>query len=253
MRLRDKTALITRCGNEIGQAIAVRCAKEGAFIIACDSSMATSERVRELVKKEKGKAVAWELDPYNSKVVTERIAAAADKYGGIDILVNHVDYFQAGEFVNMSTDAWEMMIQKHFNAYFNITRAVVEGMLTVKCGRIVNVLTNANPALLQQKDQIHYQTVCSGIEGFTRALAEETGKFRVTVNSVIAENIDTEQLRKRALAEGLYRDDLKNLASALVPLERLGKATEVADTILFLASNESAYISGQIFHVKGGP
>ncbi|MCK9275748.1 MAG: SDR family oxidoreductase, partial [Syntrophales bacterium] len=119
-------------------------------------------------------------------------------------------------------------------------------------GKIVNIASPVTAAIIPGK-QANYAAANAGLEGLTIALAKELGPFNITVNCIEPDYIDTEMLRNTARSEGMYLDDLKKFIVAEIPLRRLGKADDAANLALFLVSDESNFISGQIIAVKGGP
>jgi 3-oxoacyl-[acyl-carrier protein] reductase len=253
MRLEERVALIMGAGGEIGAAIAGRFAREGARVALCDRSLASAERVRDAIKKEKGKALALQADPLAREKVDAIVAAILHKWGRIDILVNAISPRQDDAFLNMTFEAWQETLQLHLDSCFHTTQSVARSMAKNQYGRIVNFSAAREVVMITRQERANYLTANAGMEGLTQALARELGQYGITINCIAPEFIETEMLREHARPEGLYLEDLKKLATALVPLRRLGKPDEVANLCLFLASEEAGFVSGQIIGVRGGP
>ncbi len=251
--LKDRVALVTGAGNEIGSAIATRFAGEGALTAVCETSLATAERVKNVIKEKKGKALAFETDLLSRPRVDEIVEKIAEKWGRIDILVNIINVRQDDNFLNMDEADWRNVYEAYLGGCFNITQSVARRMVLNKYGRIINFSAPNDTRIIVQNERANYLSANAGIEGMTISLANELGKYGITANCIVPEFIDTDMLRKSARPEGLYRDDLVKIAASLVPLGRLGTPEEVANVAYFFASDEASYVSGQIIRVKGGP
>ncbi|MFC1821747.1 SDR family NAD(P)-dependent oxidoreductase [Thermodesulfobacteriota bacterium] len=253
MRLEERVALIMGAGSEIGSAIARRFAREGALIAACESRFASAERVKDFIKKEKGKALAFEADALQRTQVETVVEKIIDKWGRIDILINDLGERRDAAFLNMDQEGWSEIVKTRLDGCFNTTQSISCHMAENQYGRIVNFSAERDVDIITRDERSNSLAANAAIEGMTQALARELGKHGITVNCVVPEFIETRMLRDGARAEGLYLEDLKKLAASLVPLRRLGKPEEVANLCLFLASEEASFISGQIIKVKGGP
>ncbi len=253
IQLKDRVALVTGVGGEIGSATAMRFAREGARLAVCESSFATAERVKDVIKEKKGKALPFEADLLDRPQVDDMVEKIVNKWGNIDILVNIIEMRQDDNFLNMETSTWKNICEAYLVGCFNITQSVVRHMAVSHYGRIINFSAPNDTRLIVRNERSNYLSATTGIEGMTVSLANELGKYGITANCIVPEFIDTEMLRKSARPEGLYRDDLIKIAASLVPLGRLGTPEEVANVAHFLASDEASYVNGQIIRVKGGP
>lgn len=252
MNLKEKVALVIRSGDEIGTAVALRLATDGARVAVCDNSLSTSQRVKEEIKEKNGQAYAFSADVCRRDQVETLVHNVSKKLGRIDILVNNIGIPKGEEFLNLSYDAWKTVLMDHFDRCFHASQLVSRRMVEANYGKIVHIVSDMKIPLMPYAETIHYRTACSGIIEFTKTLSHNLGRYGITANCIMAENIDTKTLRKLVKPEGLYRDDLIKIALALVPLGRLGTPEDVANAAAFLASEQSAFISGQVIAVKGG-
>jgi len=242
MRLKDKVALITGAGSGIGKATALRFGEERAKVVVVDVDDEAGKRVVNTIKEAKGTSVFIRSDARKRVDVDKTIEEVFKEYGRIDILINNVGGPKDGLLVNMSEEDWDFVIELNLKSDFLFSRKVVPIMINQNYGKIVNVISMAYQGNIGQSN---YAAAKSGIVGFTKSLAKELGKFNINVNVVSPGVIDTPLLRSfdEKVVERLLKD---------VPLRRIGEPLDVANTILFLSSDESKYITGQVLHVSGG-
>ena len=252
MRLSDKVALVTGAGRGIGKAIALRFSAEGAKVVVNDIEPAYAESVAERLRQLGGETLASKGDVSNWQEVELMFERVVQEFGRIDILVNNAGVRDDVAFSEMSEDKWDSVIAVELKGSFNCARAAQKYMVKQGYGKIVNI-SSPVPAALEGRGQVNYSVANAGLEGFTKALALELGPYNINVNCIAPDFIDTEMTRKTARREGMYLDDLKRFAIAEVPLRRLGTPGDVADVALFLVSDESSFVSGQVIYVRGGP
>lgn len=252
MKLENRIALVTGAGRGIGRAIAERLADEGARVAVNDLDLAFAEHVADKLKEKGREALALKADVVDSGEVTEMFAQIELRFGGVDILVNNAGVRKDVPFHKMSGKDWEAALDVYVKGAFNCARAAQEHMVRQNYGKIVN-LASPVPAGVGTPSQTGYATASLAMMGLTRALAVELGPHNINVNCIAPDFIDTDMTRSAARAAGLYVDDYRRLAVALVPLRRLGKPEDVANLVLFLVSDEASFISGQVICVKGGP
>lgn len=252
MRLSGKVALVTGAGRGIGKAIALRFSEEGARVAVNDIELAYAESVAEVLRQLGRETVASKGDVSNWQEVNLMFERVVQKFGRIDILVNNAGVRDDVAFPEMSEDKWDSVIAVGLKGSFNCARAAQKYMVKQCYGKIVNI-SSPVPAALGGRGQVNYSAANAGLGGFTKSLAIELGPYNINVNCIAPDFIDTEMTRKTARGEGMYLDDLKRFAIAEVPLRRLGTPGDVADVALFLASDESSFISGQLIYVRGGP
>lgn len=252
MRLSGKVAVVTGAGRGIGKAVALRFSDEGATIVATDVEQGYVESIATKLSVLGRPTMAFKADVSDYVEVASMFATVERKYGRVDILINNAGIRRDVRFGDMSEKDWDRVIAVQLKGCFNCSRAAQKYMVRQGYGKIINIASPV-PAGLGQRGQVNYSAANSGIEGFTKALAIELGPFNINVNCIAPDFIDTEMTRKAARSEGMYLDDLKRFVAAEIPLRRLGTPFDVANVALFLASDESSFVTGQTIRVKGGP
>ena len=252
MKLEKKVAVVTGAGRGIGKAIATKLAEEGARVVISDVDLAFAESLAEKLKMMGREALAIKADVSNGQEVESMFEQAGRRFGGVDILVNNAGIRRDAPFHKISEKDWDSAIAVQLKGSFNCARAAQKYMVRQNYGKIVN-LSSPVPASLGNQGQTSYASASAAIEGFTKALALELGRYNINVNCVAPDFIDTEMTRNTARKEGMYLDDFKRFALAQIPLRRLGTPEDVANVVLFLVCDESSFISGQVICVRGGP
>jgi 3-oxoacyl-[acyl-carrier protein] reductase len=252
MRLFDKVALITGAGRGIGKAIAFKFSDEGAKVIVNDIEIARAMNVAENLKELGRQALAIKADVRSKPEVDQMFEQIEREFGHVDILVNNAGVRRDVIFSEMSEKDWDFVLSVQLKGSFNCARTAQKFMISQAYGKIINI-SSPTPASLTKKGQVNFSTANAGLVGFTKSLAVELGPYNINVNCIAPDFIDTEMTRQVMRNEGMYLDDLKNLVLAEIPLRKLGTAADVANVALFLASDESSFVSGQVIHVKGGP
>ena len=252
MKLQNKVAVVTGAGRGIGKAIAVRLAEEGARVVINDIDLSYARNIAQTLKKNGREALALKADVSQSHEVALMFQAAVRKFGSVDILVNNAGIRRDIPLRKISEDDWDSAVAVQLTGSFNCARAAQKYMVKQNYGKIVN-LSSPVPASLGERGQTSYASVSAAVQGFTRALALELGQYNINVNCIAPDYIDTEMTRNTARREGMYLDDFRRFAVTQIPLRRLGTPQDVANVALFLVSDESSFISGQVIYVKGGP
>jgi 3-oxoacyl-[acyl-carrier protein] reductase len=252
MRLFNKVALITGAGRGIGKAIAFKFSDEGAKVIVNDIEIARAMNVAENLKELGRQALAIKADVRSKPEVDQMFEQIEREFGHVDILVNNAGVRRDVIFSEMSEKDWDFVLSVQLKGSFNCARTAQKFMISQAYGKIINI-SSPTPASLTKKGQVNFSTANAGLVGFTKSLAVELGPYNINVNCIAPDFIDTEMTRQVMRNEGMYLDDLKNLVLAEIPLRKLGTAADVANVALFLASDESSFVSGQVIHVKGGP
>jgi len=252
MRLSEKVALVTGAGRGIGRAIALRFSDEGAKVVANDINLAAAESLVERLKRMGRMALAVGADVSKREQVEEMFARAVREFGKVDILVNNAGMRRDILIHKMSEDEWDAVININLKGSFNCAQAAQRYMVKQNYGKIVSISSTV-PATFVDRGLAHYSSASAGLKGLTQALALELGRYNINVNCIVADFIDTEMTRDSARRVGMYLDDLKRAAAAQIALRRLGTVEDVANVALFLACDESSFISGQAIQVKGGP
>ena len=244
MKLKDKTAIVTGASRGIGRSIAINLAAEGAAVV-CNyfSSMEMAESVVREIKEKGGNATSFRGDVRSFSEMEKMAQFAVEKFNSIDILVNNAGVSKDNLIIAMSEDDWKEVIETNLYGAFNCTKAVAQQMMFQKSGSIINI--SSVSAEKGGRGQANYAASKGGLNAFTRAVAVELAPKKITVNAVAPGVVETEmstEILRRA----------KEIVMNHIPLKRLGKADDIAKMVIFLASDDASYITGQIFHVDGG-
>ncbi len=252
MRLDGKVAVVTGAGRGIGKAVAIRLAEEGARIVVSDIDLAYAESVAARLEKAGGHAFAVRADVARWHEVALMFKAVQRRYGGADILVNNAGIRRDTPLAKTTEDDWDAALAVQVNGSYNCARAAQKRMVRQGYGKIVN-MSSPVPATLGDRGQTAYAAASGAVQGFTKALAMELGRYGINVNCVCPDYIDTEMTRTAARKAGMYVDDFRRFATARIPLRRMGTPEDIAGVVLFLVSDESSFVSGQVIDVRGGP
>ena len=244
MKLPNKTAVVTGAGSGIGRAIALRFAQEGARIVVAEINEANGTETVERIKAQGGEAIAVTTDVSSSAAVAQLFQAVDAQGWGTDILVNNAG--QGGTLTpihQLSDEAWQAMIATHLNGTFYCSREAINRMLSKQSGAIINVGSVAG--LRGMPMGASYSAAKAGIIAFTKAVGQEVARFGIRVNCIAPGWVETPILDH-------LPDKLRDTMAQSVPLGRIGQPEEVAALALFLASEESSYIIGQVISPNGG-
>ena len=240
MSLNGKVALVTGGTGGIGTAICRKLAAAGAKVIATyigDEAAAKDWQAKMAADGVQADIVRCDVSNF------EDCKAMAEQIGAVDILVNNAGITKDGTFRKMSADQWNAVLTVNLDSVFNVTRQFVDGMMSKGFGRIINISSiNGQKG---QFGQTNYSAAKAGMHGFTMALAQETAKKGVTVNSVSPGYIGTEMVMA-------VPEDVRNQIIAQIPVGRLGKPEEIAALVTFLASEDAAFITGANIAANGG-
>ena len=243
MRLKDKVALITGGARGIGKAIALAYAKEGADIVVADVNLEEAEKTAKEIELLGRKALALTMDVTDYTKVEEAVNKILDKFAKIDILVNNAGITKDNLLLRMSQLEWDVVLNVNLKGTFNCIRAVSRVMIKQRSGRIVSIASIIG--LIGNPGQANYSASKAGIIALTKTAAKELASRNINVNAVAPGFIQTDMTAK--LSEELKQKMLSN-----IPLNKLGSADDVAAVCLFLASEDSSYITGQTIVVDGG-
>lgn len=244
MKLAHKTALITGAGSGIGRTIALRFAAEGARIVVAELNEASGSETANLIKSQGGEAMAVTTDVSNIASVLQLFHAVDAQGWGTDILVNNAG--QGGTLTpihQLTDDAWQAMLATHLNGTFYCSREAINRMLPNKTGAIINMASVAGLAGMPMG--VSYSAAKAGIIGFTKAAGKEVARFGIRINAIAPGWVETPILDH-------LPDTLRDAMTSMVPLGRIGQPEEIAALALFLASEESSYVIGQVISPNGG-
>lgn len=269
--LTGKTAIITGSGRGIGSATAELLAQHGANVVVTDIDPSPAEKTASKIVSAGGNALAVPADVTNDGGIEELIGQTVNTFDGIDILVNNAGYTWDGMMHKMSDDQWDAMLAVHLTAPFKIIRACIPYMREqakkekaehgqAKARKIVNISSTSGTR--GNVGQANYSAGKAGIIGLTKTLAKEWGGFNIQVNAVAFGFIDTRLTQSEGEDNFTERDgeriklgipdQLRQMAPMLIPAGRPGTPQEAAGPVLFLASELSNYVSGQVIEVTGG-
>ncbi len=243
-KLEGKVAIVTGASRGIGREIALLFAKEGAQLVLTARSLDALQKLAQEITAFGGKSpMVFELDVKNAAKVEEMTDKTLDNYSRIDILVNNAGITRDGLFVRMSEDQWDEVLNTNLKGTFLCMRAASKAMMKQRAGRIINMASVIG--LTGNAGQANYAASKAGIIALTKSLAKELGSRNVLVNAIAPGFIETEMTD--ALSQETKQAILKNIPAAC-----FGKPLDVAKTALYLASDESNYVTGQVITVDGG-
>lgn len=249
-RFEGKVAFVTGASRGIGKGVATKFAEEGAKVGLVDiNEEVLSSTVSEL--REKGYDVlALAADVSNAEQVEKAVETTVKQYGKIDILVNNAGVLRDNLLFRMTDSDWDTVMNVHLKGSFNCARAVQKHMVENKYGRIINT---SSTSALGNRGQANYSTAKAGLQGFTKTLAIELGKFGITANAIAPGFIETDMTKATAERIGISFEDLIKYSVAEIPVGRSGKPEDIANAVLFFAMEESSFVNGQVLYVAGGP
>lgn len=243
MKLKDKVSLITGGARGIGLAIAQEFANGGSNIAICDVDEETLKDTEQKLQNSGRQILTGKVDVTKFDEVQVFIQKILDKFERIDILINNAGITRDSLLVRMGESDWDTVLDVNLKGVFNCTKAVAKPMMKQRGGRIVNIASIIG--ITGNAGQANYAASKGGIIAFTKSVAKELASRNVNVNAIAPGFIETQMTLK--LSNELRQDIIK-----LIPLGKFGAAKDVADLALFLVSDDSAYITGQVIQVDGG-
>jgi len=243
MRLKNKVAIITGAGQGIGQATALKFAREGARVAVCDINREGVDSTLALVVAEGGEALGYTVDVTDKASIARMVEGVMGAWGRIDTLVNNAGIVQDAQFKKMTDDQFERVIDVNLKGVYNVTKAVVDIMLEQNSGCILNA--SSIVGLYGNFGQTNYAATKFGVIGMVKTWARELGRKGIRANAICPGFISTPILT--TMPEKVVR-----MMEERVPLGRLGRPEEIANTYAWLASDEASYINGAVIEVSGG-
>jgi len=244
MSLQGKTALVTGGSRGIGRAICLRLATMGCTVaVNYVANPLAAEETVSAIKDQGGNAFLLQFDVADGEAVQEAIKEMGKEPGGPDILVNNAGITRDGLMARMKENDWDAVLDTNLKGAFLCSKAAMRGMMKKRWGRIINI--SSVIGFLGNGGQVNYGAAKAGMSGLTKSMAREIAPRQVTVNAVAPGYIVTD------MTSGLS-DEIQESIKAQIPLGSLGQPEDVAACVAFLASEESAYLTGQTLHVNGG-
>lgn len=244
MLLGGKVALVTGASRGIGRAIALRLAGEGAKVaINYAGNTAKAEAVKAEIEQNGGEAILVQADVADSNAVEAMVAKVTEAFGQIDILVNNAGITRDGLLMRMKEEDFDAVVNTNLKGVFHCTKAVSKLMMKKRSGRIINMASVVG--IMGNAGQTNYAAAKAGVIGFSKSAAKELAARGITVNVVAPGFIDTDMT-------AAMTDKAKELTLIGIPMKKMGTPEDVANAVLFLASDCASYITGQTVNVDGG-
>jgi 3-oxoacyl-[acyl-carrier protein] reductase len=242
MKLKGKVAIVTGAAHGIGRGIALALAKEGAKVVVSDISDKTADVVKK-IESLGSEVLAVKVNVADSKETEKMAKAAVKKFGRIDILVNNAGIYPFKPLIEMKEEDWDKVMGVNLRGVFNSTKAVLPKMIEQKNGNIINIASIAG-AVVGYPNLVHYSASKGGVLGFTRAAALELAQYGIRVNAIAPGAIETPGTK-------VLGEVLKQIEQT-IPQRRIGQPNDIANLVVFLASDDSSYITGQLIVADGG-
>ena len=244
MLLGGKVALVTGASRGIGRAIALRLAGEGAKVaINYAGNTAKAEAVKAEIEQNGGEAILVQADVADSSAVEAMVAKVTEAFGQIDILVNNAGITRDGLLMRMKEEDFDAVVNTNLKGVFHCTKTVSKLMMKKRSGRIINMASVVG--IMGNAGQTNYAAAKAGVIGFSKSAAKELAARGITVNVVAPGFIDTDMT-------AAMTDKAKELTLTGIPMKKMGTPEDVANAVLFLASDGASYITGQTVNVDGG-
>jgi 3-oxoacyl-[acyl-carrier protein] reductase len=241
--LNEKLVLVTGASRGIGQAIALTLGKSGATVIGTATSEEGANKISKIFTENNIFGKGMMLNVTDNEQISELLKSITAEYGSVDILVNNAGITRDNILVRMKEDEWDDIINTNLSSVYRMSKAVLRGMIKKRSGRIISITSVVGA--MGNAGQSNYAAAKAGIMGFTKSLAREVGVRGITVNAIAPGFIQTDMTDK-------LPEDQKVALASQIPMARLGTVDEIAQSVLFLASDSGSYITAQTLHVNGG-
>ena len=239
----DQIVLVTGASRGIGRAIAESLGKAGAVIVGTATTDKGAQAISDYFAEQGIKGKGMTLDVADSDSVSTVVKAVTKEFGAIQVLVNNAGITCDNLLMRMKDEEWDSIINTNLSSVFRTSKACLRGMMKARQGRIISISSVVGSS--GNAGQANYAAAKAGLVGFSKSLAREIGSRGITVNVVAPGFIDTDMTRA-------LPDEQRDTLQKEIPLKRLGSAEEIANAVLFLASDMGAYITGETIHVNGG-
>ena len=245
-----KTAIVTGAARGIGAEVAKRLAADGFGVAVLDLDEAATAGTVDAIVDAGGTAIGIGANVADEASVAEAVERIATEFGAPTVLINNAGITRDNLLFKMSVTDWDSVLGVHLRGAFLMTRATQKHMVEAKYGRIVNL---SSTSALGNRGQANYSAAKAGMQGFTKTLAIELGRYGITANAIAPGFIETEMTAATAERVGASFEDFKAAAAAGIPVGRVGQPADIAHTASFLVSEGAGFVSGQVIYVAGGP
>ena len=245
-----RTAIVTGSARGIGAAVAKRLASDGYAVAVLDLDEAACAGTVDAIKAAGGEALAVGANVADEASVAAAVERVATELGAPTILINNAGITRDNLLFKMTVDDWDAVMNVHLRGAFLMSRAVQKHMVDAKFGRIVNL---SSTSALGNRGQVNYSAAKAGLQGFTKTLAKELGKFGITANAVAPGFIVTEMTAQTTARVGMGFEDFQAAAATQIPVQRVGRPDDIANAIAFFTGEAAGFVSGQVMYVAGGP
>ena len=246
----QRVAIVTGAARGIGAATAIRLAADGFAVAVVDLEEAAGKDTVEKITAAGGKALAVGADVSDAAQVAAALERIVAELGAPTVLVNNAGVLRDNLLFKMSEADWDTVMNVHLKGAFLMTRACQQYMVAAKWGRIVNL---SSLSAVGNRGQVNYSAAKAGLQGFTKTLALELGKFGITANAVAPGFVVTDMTAATAARLGISFEDFQAGAAKQIPVQRVGQVEDIAHAISFFASEGAGFVSGQILYLSGGP
>lgn len=249
-RFTEKVALVTGGSRGIGKGVAKKFAEEGAKVAIIDVNEEALKETEKEFKKQGFEIFAKKANVAAAEEVETAVEEVVNTFGSLDILVNNAGVIRDNLVFKMTDSDWQQVMDVHLKGSFNAARAAQKYMVKNKHGRIINT---SSTSALGNRGQANYSAAKAGLQGLTKTLAIELGKFGITVNAIAPGFIETDMTKETAERIGVSFDDLVEANVNTIPAGRSGKPADIANAVAFFADEASSFVNGQVIYVAGGP
>ncbi len=245
-----RTAIVTGGARGIGAAVARRLSADGFAVAVLDLDESACAAIVSEIEDAGGKGLAVGVDVSDEAAVQSAVDRVAAELGAPTVLINNAGIIRDNMLFKMSVDDWDAVMNVHLRGSFLMTRATQKHMIEAKWGRIVNL---SSTSALGNRGQANYSAAKAGMQGFTKTLAIELGKFGVTANAIAPGFIATDMTRSTAERMGVSFEAFIEAVAKDIPVGRAGQPDDIAATAAFLVRDDASFVSGQVIYVAGGP
>jgi 3-oxoacyl-[acyl-carrier protein] reductase len=245
-----RVAIVTGAARGIGAATAKRLAEDGFAVAVLDLDEGSAKGTVEAIESAGGRAIAVGCDVSDAAQVETAVSRVAEELGAPVVLVNNAGVTRDNMLFKMTESDWDTVMNVHLRGAFLMSKATQKYMTEAKFGRIVSL---SSVSALGNRGQANYSTAKAGLQGFTKTLAIELGKFGVTANAIAPGFIETEMTRATAERMGIPMEDFIKGAASQIPVQRVGQPEDIAHLVSFLVSEGAGFVSGQVIYAAGGP